>query len=324
MKDEAVALRSAGGVSAPDGGQSAWLQAADGVRLRAAFWPGGDRGTAVFFQGRTEFIEKYYEPIGRFIDLGFSAAAIDWRGQGLSDRPLFDRRKGYVADFADFQNDVDALLAHLAAVEAPKPWVLVGHSMGGAISARTLMRQDPALGGDLVSGGAAAPFEAAVLSAPMLGIHGVVNGGPIARAIAGMAVILGMGERYTLGCDRKTAAEHGFDGNVLTTDRERFARMAALTTTHDGVTLGGPTWRWLREALRETARLRPSSTPTLIAIGDADRVVSINSSERYVNAASNAQMVVLSGAKHEPFIETDAIQERLWTAIISFLDARGL
>ena len=320
---EAPPLHEADGAEAPAGGRAVWLEAVDGVRLRAAFWPGGGRGTVVVFQGRTEFIEKYYEPIGRFLAMGFAAAAIDWRGQGLSDRAFPDRRKGYVGDFAEFQKDVDALLRRLDATDAPKPWVLVGHSMGGAIAARALMRQDVRLAGDLIGdlamdGGG--PFSAAVLSAPMLGLYGKLQGGGFARAVASLAVMIGRRDRYTVGCDRNTSADLGFDANVLTTDEKRFDAYAALVKRHETLALGGPTWGWLRAAVEEIAALKPSATPTLLAIGTSDTVVSIAASERYVDNAPNAEILKLPGARHEPFIENDASQTRLWSAVAAFLE----
>ena len=309
---------------APQGGAAHWIEAADGVRLRVAFWPEGRRGTVVFFQGRTEFIEKYYEPIGKFAALGFAVAAIDWRGQGLSTRPLADARKGYVGDFSEFQRDVDAFLAYLETVGAPKPWLLAGHSMGGAISARTLMRQDPLLRGDLVADGAQAPFAACVLSAPMLGIYGAWYASLLARRLSSLSVNFGWGERYAAGCDRRTGADHGFADNFLTTDESRFDSYASLVFAHDGLALGGPTWGWLNAAYREISRLRPSATPVLIGIGSSDRVVSIQASQRFVRTAPNAELVMMAGARHEPFIEADAHQDRYWRAIGAFLDAHNI
>ncbi|PKP84875.1 MAG: alpha/beta hydrolase, partial [Alphaproteobacteria bacterium HGW-Alphaproteobacteria-2] len=37
----------------PPGGHAAWLRTDDGVRLRAALWPEGARGTVLIFPGRT-------------------------------------------------------------------------------------------------------------------------------------------------------------------------------------------------------------------------------------------------------------------------------
>ena len=66
--------------------------------LRYARWapPPGRKGTVCMFQGRAEFIEKYFETVRDLQARGFAVATLDWRGQGLSDRALADRRKGHV------------------------------------------------------------------------------------------------------------------------------------------------------------------------------------------------------------------------------------
>ena len=47
---------------APPGAHAEWFEARDGTRLRVARFAGDDtsRGTVVFLNGRTEFIEKYF------------------------------------------------------------------------------------------------------------------------------------------------------------------------------------------------------------------------------------------------------------------------
>ena len=51
--------------------------------------PERPRGTVVLLTGRGEFIEKYAtEVVGELLERGFAVVALDWRGQGLSDRPL--------------------------------------------------------------------------------------------------------------------------------------------------------------------------------------------------------------------------------------------
>lgn len=325
MGDDAYSappLFSAGGVAPPGGAQSFWLDAAagrgfaDGARLRAAYWPptGAARGAALLFQGRTEFIEKHYEPIERLLGLGFAVFTLDWRGQGLSQRPLTDRRRGHIADFADFQKDVDAALAQMRAVGAPTPWLLVCHSMGGAIGARCLMRAEA---GGLAEG---ARFAAAVLSAPMLGLAGA-GGGLTATLGASAASMVGLGGNYLPGGSEKPYSEEGFEGNLLTSDAQRFdRRLNAMIAAHPTLALGGATWGWLRAARREMPRLRPTAIPTLLAIGDQEQVVSQAAAKAYVAAAPQGELLVLEGARHEPFLETDAIQERLWSGVESFLD----
>ena len=86
----------------PEGAALAMLKTPDGVTLRAARWPPppGRKGTVCLFQGRTEFIEKYFEMVRDLRARGFAVATLDWRGQGLSERALRDPFKGHVDSFS--------------------------------------------------------------------------------------------------------------------------------------------------------------------------------------------------------------------------------
>ena len=88
----------------------------------------------------------------------------DWRGQGLSQRDLADPLKGHASGYKTFLDDFRVLLDAYGD-RLPKPWVAVGHSMGGCL---TLLAM--ASGEDR--------FAGAVLSAPMLGLQtGAVSAG---------------------------------------------------------------------------------------------------------------------------------------------------
>src|SRR6185295_18586729 len=132
---------------------------AGGARLRAAvFTPGGRaRGTVVLSGGRSEPIEKYYEVIRDFMARGFVVLAHDWRGQGLSARELPDRLKGHARGYKSFLEDYRRLLDAYEA-RLPKPWIAVGHSMGGCLTLLALAHGEKR-------------FAGAALSAPMLGLN---------------------------------------------------------------------------------------------------------------------------------------------------------
>ena len=92
----------------PEGAVEGTLKTRDGVALRFARWPPppGRKGTVCVFQGRAEFIEKYFEVVHDARARGFAVAMMDWRGQGLSDRALRDPRKGHVGSFSEFDLDI--------------------------------------------------------------------------------------------------------------------------------------------------------------------------------------------------------------------------
>jgi lysophospholipase len=110
---------------APPGATEEHIRAADGVRLRTARWaPASPIGTVVLLGGRGEFIEKYFEVVGELLTRGFAVAAMDWRGQGGSDRALRNAHKGHVDDFSQFESDLDALVTEVIERVCPRPWAL--------------------------------------------------------------------------------------------------------------------------------------------------------------------------------------------------------
>ena len=156
----------------PPDGHPEWFEGARGARLRAALFPaaGEARGSVVLSGGRTEPIEKYFEVIEDLRRRGFTVLAHDWRGHGLSERLHPDRLRGHAGAYKDFLGDFDALLAAFEA-RLPKPWIAVGHSMGGCLTALVLAHGERR-------------FSAAALSAPMVGILTGVTPRPLARGLA--------------------------------------------------------------------------------------------------------------------------------------------
>src|SRR5439155_15225652 len=109
---------------APDGAVLAMLKTPDGVTLRTARWapPPGRRGTVCIFQGRTEFIEKYFETVRDLRERGFAVATLDWRGQGLSQRRLRDSRKGHIRSFDEYDIDMATFVQEIVLHDCPPPF----------------------------------------------------------------------------------------------------------------------------------------------------------------------------------------------------------
>ena len=119
----------------PDGVVTGAIETPDGVTLRFARWapPPGRKGTVVVLQGRAEFIEKYFETVRDLHARGFAVATFDWRGQGLSDRRLSDRHKGYVRNFSHYITDLEAIMQQVVMPDCPPPIFRAGafHGRGG-------------------------------------------------------------------------------------------------------------------------------------------------------------------------------------------------
>src|SRR5258707_2793933 len=105
------------------------LTTSDGVELRYARWapPPGRKGTVCLFQGRSDFIEKYFETVRDLRARRFALATLDWRGHRISDRALPDRRQGYVRRFTEYQIDLDCFIQEIVLPDWPSPICALAH-----------------------------------------------------------------------------------------------------------------------------------------------------------------------------------------------------
>jgi lysophospholipase len=302
---------------APQGAHALWAHCPDGARMRlgvlatTADVTGAPRGSVLLFPGRTEAIEKYGRAAGDFARRGYATICPDWRGQGLSDRFLPDRRTGHVHRFEDYQHDVAALLQAASALCLPRPWHLVAHSMGGAIGLRACR--------------SGLPVASAVFSGPMWGIRL----GPLMRAaawaVASAARPLGLSGRIV-----PTASEADdilaipFEDNVLTTDPEMYAWMQAQNRAYPDLALGPPSLGWLYEALRECRALARGTLPRLPAlcvVGAREQIVDIDAIRRRMASWPGGRLLIEPGAEHEVMMEAPAIRTRFFDTACAHFDA---
>jgi len=285
---------------APEGGEARWVEAADGVRLRVAWWRGGDAGTVLIFPGRSEFIEKYGRTVAAFAERGFSAAVIDWRGQGLSDRLAPNRKLGHVGRFRDYQRDIDALVAALRAVPMPRPFHLCAHSMGGTIGLRALIE--------------GLEVEKSVFSAPMWGLTIDPLWRPLVQAVAAGGDAVGLGQEFAPGTGPDNYLQsHDFEDNTLTSSQESWDYMQRQICAHPGLAIGGPSVHWLSEAMVETRALMalpPPDNHALCLIGSEERVVDRRDVQGYMERWPHGHLGIVTGARHEILMETPEIRRR--------------
>ena len=101
------------GIKLLPGGILDYVQTEDRKFIRYGYWEKGNKATVIILPGRTEYIEKYNTVIQEFLDRNFSVLCIDWRGQGLSQRPHGRTDIGHVKDFFEYQIDLETILEHL-------------------------------------------------------------------------------------------------------------------------------------------------------------------------------------------------------------------
>jgi lysophospholipase len=301
----------------PSGAVVGTFKGFDGQPMRFARWEATRsprRGTVCCFTGRTEYIEKYFEIIADLRRRGFAVAMMDWRGQGGSTRELTDPRKGYIRDFSTYDRDLACFMRDVVLPDCPPPYTALAHSMGGHIMIRNATSQG-------------CWFERMVLCAPMIALHDEIVGVPqwSAELYARVTTFLGFGGRYVPGGHGKPIELGGYEGNPLTSDRERWARLAMLAEAAGELAVGAPTAAWLAAAYRsmrlisDPAYASRISVPLLIFVAGKDTIVESSAVEDFANRLKVGTQVLLAGSRHEILQESDDIRTRFWAVFDAYL-----
>lgn len=298
----------------PDGGRAIWLQAADGVRIRAGFWGGGPNGTILLVPGKGEYIEKYGRVAANLGAGGWSLVTLDLRGQGLSDRLLPDSMLGHVGCFADYQLDLEALCGWMSNEGGDTgirgPLMMIAHSMGGLIGLRALYR--------------APEIRAVFFVSPMWGILLPTGAHYLAELLSRINhPVAGdndyaptqTSEDYLLGTD--------FKDNILTSDPEAWEFMRQQKMVEPRFQLGGPSLGWLRAALREARLMAREPAPDVrakVALGSREAVVDPEAVRLRLKDWPRAVLDLYPDARHELMMEVPATRTRLIRDMLKFFD----
>ena len=299
----------------PEGARVGYFRTADKVRLRYGIWPksaGKQRGTICLVQGRGEFIEKYFETIADFRQRGFAVATFDWRGQGGSDRLIGNPRLGYVDRFEDYWTDLKSFHGDILLPDCPPPFYLVGHSMGGLAAIFAGIRDR-------------LMFDRVFLSSPMLAL----DRQPLSMAgmarVAEVLSFFGLGQMPVARKSDRSVSEASFANNPLTGDMIRYLRMVDVIKAEPALEIGAPTVRWVAAAMAAMAEAGRDDFPErinipLLMLGAArDRVVSTSATEQLGLRLRTGRHLVIAAARHELFMESDAIRGQVFAAFDAFI-----
>jgi alpha-beta hydrolase superfamily lysophospholipase len=240
------------------------------------------RAAVLLSHGYAEHAGRYERVIDAWTKSGLLVATYDLRGHGRSEG-----RRGHVASFGDYVDDVNAVLGelerHARWPSGTKP-ILFGHSLGGLIAAS-------------VAAEAPARFAGLAMTSPFFGLARPL---PKVKVWAGRAL-----SRFLPTLSQPS----GLKGSELTHD-------ADLVTQYDEDPhhFSEVTVRWFAETeSAQTKLLARASRLTLpmfcLAAGD-DRVASTSATQRvFARAASeDKELVVLQGLYHEVLNELDRDQ----------------
>jgi lysophospholipase len=298
----------------PLGASSGYLDIRKGVRVRYASWQSAlreRRGTVCIFPGRNEFIEKYFEVVGELRRRGFAVAALDWRGQGGSSRLTRSQQKGHVRDFVEYEEDLSHFMKGVVLPDCPAPYFALAHSMAATVLFNAATKRG-------------CWFSRMVMTAPMVRLEGrPMSQGLCARAADAMT-LFGFGKQ-AVPSKKEYWNSNQFEGNPLTSDRERFFRNVGVLHAAPGLAVGPPTIGWLNAAFETMARLGEEKfaprirVPSLMVSAGDDQIVSCKAIEDLGSRLRAGSQLVLRGSKHEILQERDSIREQFWAAFDAFV-----
>ena len=232
-------------------------------------------------------------------DAGYQAIALDINGFGLSE-------KQYEDDFTHVAQAhyVAAVLDALAIEQA----TIVGHSMGGSISAHfEILYPDRVLGLVFVDGGAF-QLEGQGRSS---GLANLTLFPPFRRWASHVLLRRATPERVMQSMERSYA-----DPAFLTPELARATLNAMQTEDWDLAMFG---------ILRDSSSngvvrfANAEQLPILLIWGAQDRRISLRTGQRYAGRLNGAELVVIDDAGHVPMVES---AESFNAALIEFLTTR--
>ena len=282
----------------------------DGIRVRTSFWAANDPvGTVFVFPGRADYIEKYGGLANFCLSNNLNVIAIDWRGQGLSERLLDDKNIGHIEDFKNYQNDVEVIIKEAEDANLVKPWIIFAHSMGGLIGLRTL-RDNPV-------------FEKVVFTSPMWGIQmpPILKSG--ASIIMSLISLIGKMETYAPTTSPETRIlNEEYKFNKLTSDIRNFKLLRQQLIQHPDLQIGGPSSAWVSAALDEIEFQignEPPITPALCFLGEKEEIIDNLAVREFCKNWDSCDLISIPDAKHDLLMEKKMILHSLFEKLEKFI-----
>lgn len=268
------------------------------------------KASIVLVHGLSENFYKYQEMAYDFYQNSYNVYVFNQRGHGAS-KLYEDQKNIHVEDFDHYVEDLHRLIT--AKVKPlGKPILLFAHSMGGGIATR-YMQEYPEM------------IDAAVLSAPMLGMK--TGGFPewMARSLAASGDVMGLGRSLAPG-QSDPSNDWQFEAKANTHSRIRWNHYRDFSINPDWQHLrrGGVTLAWVRAAFAATdaamaaENIQKMQTPILMFQAEIDTWVEPKPQERFCEANAQCELVKVEEAKHEIWFEADRIRIPYMTKVMKF------
>ncbi len=249
------------------------------------------KGTVIVVPGFTGSIEMIMREITTLRAAGFRVAAVEYRGQGLSHRPLANHpEKGYVEDYGLLGSEMAQYANSVRRADLPLFFFSI--SKGAHITMRMAAEQD-------------VPVDAYALIVPMIQINsGDLQYGTM-RKVAGFMNSTGLGAAYTPGASAWPGDKLVFgEATGCNANPKSAQAQSALFAINEKLRTRGVTFKWLHESIKSTDKLMDANhiksitQPVKIYTAGVDELVRTDKAEQFCQSLNNCQSKHFAEARH--------------------------
>ncbi len=293
-----------------------FIETDPGVKLRTGLLNhASPKGTVIVVPGFTGAIETMMREITQIHAAGYRVAAIEYRGQGLSYRPLPNHpEKGYVEDYALLANDLAKFTRQLKRINEPVFFFSI--SKGAHITMRMAAEHDLGIDGY-------------ALIVPMIQIN---SGGFSHEALARLSTAVtavGLGAAYTPGASSWPGEKLVFgEATGCNANAKTAQTQSAVFAMNEKLRTKGVTYKWLSETTKSTKLLmnadyvKPITQPVKIYTAGIDELVRTDKANQFCGLLADCQTKHFAQSRHCITRENYALYDDIVHDAIQHFDAQ--
>ena len=219
-----------------------------------------------------------------FLQNGYSVYVPEHRGHGYSDRIVVDGEKVHVEDYEQYVQDLHFFVKNVVELT----------------------------------------FDAAILSAPMLGMNTGKYPKWLAKVTADFFCAIGKGTKYAAG-QSGFSDKPSFETSSCVS-RERYLYIYNMRLRNINYQTYGGTYAWVKAGFKVIRKLRKRKNinsikiPLIIFEAEKDDMVDNCGIEKFAKKAKTAQLVRMKDSKHEIFNAGEAVRDSYYRQIFLFLN----
>lgn len=265
----------------------------------------------VVIPGRGETAHKYAEFLYCMYKANIKTAVLFARGQGIADRLLRDRQKCHIISFDEETADIATLISCLGFSK----YGLLAFSLGGLFALDFILGKKYCVN---------KPNRAALI-APFLWPANHINSAllTVIATIAGSIPVL----QTSYTPYGKQYKKIPFEDNYHSHCRERYEAYHDYYNKHPELTIGSPTWGFVKETLLKQIQLNKLHTelpiPLFVQTAQCDQVVSSSATKNFFKKHQYDHFIPIvssiSGAYHDVLNEKDEVRNQSLNKAIDFL-----